>query len=116
MTRLAIDLLLGIAVLAAWVGAAGFLRLRDPLDRLHCVAFVNATAWVALAVAAFVADGLSDRALTILLVAVIGLVAGAAMSHATGRALLLRGDVPRAAAAAGMAPPADTRVGEGTLG
>lgn len=96
MTGLVIDALLAIAVLAAWLGCAGFARLRAPLDRLHCVAFVNATAGAALTAAAFVADGPSIRAFKILLVAGISLLAGAALSHASGRALLLRGSAPEA--------------------
>ena len=96
MTRIVLDVLLAVVVLAAWLGGAGFLRLRSPLDRMHCVAFVNAVAGVALTVAAFVSDGASDRALKILLFTVVSLLTGAAMSHAIGRALLLRGSAPEA--------------------
>ena len=98
MTRLAIDALLAVAVLAAWLGCAGFARLRAPLDRMHCVAFVNAVSGTALVLAAFVSDGASVRALKVLLVAVVSLVGGAALSHATGRALLLRGSAPESGA------------------
>ncbi len=91
MSQVVVDGLLAFAVLAAWLGCAGYARLRTPLDRMHCVAFVNATAWVALTVAAFVADGASSRALKIAAITVVNLVAGAAVSHATGRAVLLRG-------------------------
>ncbi len=90
MSAVAIDGLLAIVVLATWLGCAGYARLRTPLDRMHCVAFVNATAWVALTAAAFVSDGCSGRALKILAITVVNLLAGAAMSHATGRAVLLR--------------------------
>ncbi len=94
MTMVIIDVLLGVVVLAVWLGCAGFARLRAPLDRLHCVAFVNAAAGTALTVTAFVADGASTRALKILLITVVSLLGGAALSHATGRALLLRGSTP----------------------
>ena len=87
MTGAVIAALLALVVLAAWIGCAGFARLRTPLDRMHCVAFVNATAGLALTVAAFVSDGLSDRALKILLMAATLLLVGSAMSHATGRAI-----------------------------
>jgi multicomponent Na+:H+ antiporter subunit G len=93
VSRIATDILLAILVLAAWLGCAGFARLRTPLDRLHCAAFVNAVSGTALTIAAFVADGVSDRALKVLLITGLSLLAGAAMSHATGRALLLRGAV-----------------------
>ena len=100
MSRIAIEALLAILVLAAWLGCAGFARLRAPLDRMHCAAFVNATSGTALAAAAFVADGVSDRALKVLLVTGFSLLAGAAMSHATGRALLLRGSASQEKGAA----------------
>ncbi len=90
MTKLAIDALLVLAVLAAWLGAAGFARLRAPLDRIHCVAFVNATSGIAVLLAALLAEGPTTRVIKILLIVGIGLLAGSAMSHATGRALLLR--------------------------
>ncbi len=88
---LAVDILLGLAVLAAWLGCAGFVRMRSPLDRIHCVAFVNATSGVCVLLAAVLTEGPTTRVFKILLIVGIGLLAGAAMSHATGRALLLRG-------------------------
>ena len=94
MTRAIIDVLLAVIVLSAWLGSAGFARLRAPLDRMHCVAFVYATAGIALVVLAFVADGVSVRALKVLLIVGIGLLGGAAQSHATGRALTLRASNP----------------------
>lgn len=99
--RLAIDLLLAAVVLGAWIGCAGFARLRSPFDRMHCVAFVNTVSGSALTIAAFLADGASIRACKILLITVVSLLAGAAMSHVTGRALLLRGPAPAAEPAVG---------------
>lgn len=90
MTAIVTDTLLVLAVLGAWLGCAGFARLRDPLDRLHCVAFVNVVSGGALIVAAFVSDGLSVRAGKLLLAVGVSLLAGAASAHAIGRALTLR--------------------------
>lgn len=90
MRAVAIDALLAAAVLLCWLGAAGFLRLRSALDRLHCVTFVNLGTGLAILVAGGVADGASDRVLKILLLDAALLVSGAALAHATGRALLLR--------------------------
>ena len=89
--KLAAEILLGLGVLAAWLGCAGFARMRSPLDRMHCVAFVNATSGVCVLLAAALTEGPTTRVFKILLIVGIGLLAGAAMSHATGRALLLRG-------------------------
>ena len=116
MTRVALDGLLGIAVLAAWLGCAGFLRLRTALDRMHCVAFVYATTGTLLTAAAFVSDGASDRALKILLLTVVGLLTGAAMSHATGRALLLRGSASEAEEPAHLVVASDVATGDGARG
>lgn len=116
MTQVAIGLLLGVMMASAWLGVAGFLRLRTTLDRVHCVTFVNAAAGLALVATAFVADGASDRALKILLMVAVSLVSGAALSHATGRALLLRGSAPEAAAAARLAVVADTADADGARG
>lgn len=85
-----IDALLAVMVLLVWLGCAGFARLRTPLDRLHCVAFVNVTAGSVLVLLAFLSDGASVRAGKILLLVATGLVAGAALSHATGRMILMR--------------------------
>jgi multicomponent Na+:H+ antiporter subunit G len=87
----AIDALLIVMVLATWLGCAGFARLRGPLDRMHCVTFVAVTAGTALTLAAFLADGVSDRALKILVVTLLCLLSGAVNAHAIGRALLTRG-------------------------
>lgn len=116
MTRVALDGLLGLAVLSAWLGCAGFLRLRTALDRLHCVAFVYATTGTLLTAAAFVSDGASDRALKILLLTVVGLLTGAAMSQATGRALLLRGSAPEAEQAAHLVVAPVAAAGNGSRG
>lgn len=85
-----IDAALGISVAAVWLGVAAFARLRAPLDRLHCITFVNVVAGLFLSAGAFIADGASNRALKVLLIVVLNCVSGAAMSHATGRALLQR--------------------------
>jgi multicomponent Na+:H+ antiporter subunit G len=86
----AIDAPLLLAVLCAWLGCVGFVRLRGPLDRLHCVAFVNVTVGLTVTLAAFAADGVSTRSLKILLIFALTLLAGAAGTHVTGRAVLRR--------------------------
>jgi multicomponent Na+:H+ antiporter subunit G len=90
--QLAADVFLIVAIAACWLGAAGLLRLRTPLDRVHAVTFVNAAAGSAITIAAFLAVGPTDRAFKILVIAVVNLVSGAVLSHMTGRALTARGD------------------------
>ena len=84
-----------VVVGATWLGCLGFVRLRTPLDRLHCVTFVNVAAGTALCIAAFLADGASTRALKILLTVIVSVCYGAALSHASGRALWLRAQAGR---------------------
>ncbi len=93
MTAWIIAVLLAVVVAGTWLGCVGFARLRVPLDRLHCVTFVNTVAGTALTAAAFIADGPSTRALKILLITVVSLAYGAALSHAAGRALWVRAGV-----------------------
>ena len=95
MTSAALDLCLGLAVLCAWIGCFGALRLRSALDRLHAVAFTNAAAGVLIAVAAVLTDGISTRSVKLAGLVAFMLVTGAAVSHASGRALALR-DGPQA--------------------
>ena len=85
-----IGILLALSVLASWVGAIGFLRLRTAYDRLHCVTLASAGTGLPLAGVGFVSDGLSARAIKILLLAIIVLISGSAVGHATARALLIR--------------------------
>ena len=94
MTSIAIVTLLAICVAAVWLGCAGFVRLNSNLDRIHCIAFVNATAGLSLTTATFIADGASVRAIKVLLITICSLLVGAAVSHAMGAALLDRDSVP----------------------
>ena len=95
MRGLICDLCLALAVLAAWLGALGFLRLRSALDRLHCTTFVLAASGPPLVLAAILDEGLTTRSIKLAALVVTLLVTGAATSHAVGRALLLR-DGPHA--------------------
>jgi multicomponent Na+:H+ antiporter subunit G len=90
VSEIIIAILLGLAVLSAWIGCWGFVRMSTALDRLHCAAFVNAAAGLSLTAAVVVQDGARDRTLKMCFVLVILLLGGAALSHAAGRALVLR--------------------------
>ena len=90
MTVVIVDILLAIAVVAAWVGALGFARLASALDRLHCVGFTTIGCGLPIVAAAFVADGPSTRAFKMLLLLAVALVAGAAVNQAVARAIFTR--------------------------
>jgi multicomponent Na+:H+ antiporter subunit G len=82
--------LLALAVFASWLGALGFARLKDPLDRLHAVTFVNAATGLPILLAGLIADGASDRVAKLALLVAACLWSGAALAHATGRAIRAR--------------------------
>lgn len=84
--------ILAVAVFTAWLGVAGAARLRAPLDRLHAVAFVNIATGGTVAVACFATEGVTARSLKVLFAVLLSWVIGAALAHATGRALAKRGD------------------------
>ncbi|HYZ21557.1 MAG TPA: monovalent cation/H(+) antiporter subunit G [Rhodopila sp.] len=83
---------LSALVVAVWIGCLGFVRLSSPYDRLHCATFIAAAGGVLAVLAAFLADGTSDRAWKIVLVVLLVLVNGSALSHAVSRAMAWRED------------------------
>ena len=89
-TDLLLWLVLVPTIAAIWIGCLAALRLPAALDRMHAVTFVTIAGSTGLTLAAFVADGISTRSLKILGLSLLLVVASAALSHATGRALLIR--------------------------
>lgn len=85
-----IGIILLLVAVVIWIGCVGFIRLRTPFDRLHCATFVAAAAGPLVVLLAFCADGSSSRAWKIVLLVVLLLVDGAALSHATSRTIDLR--------------------------
>lgn len=85
-----IAVLLGLAVLATWLSAFALLRQSRALDRLHAVSFLNVATGVLVTAAAFASDGVSGRSLKILFMMIVLVACGAVLSHAAGRALLMR--------------------------
>lgn len=84
------EALLALAVAAAWLGCAGFARLVWPLDRLHCVTFINPTSGALILAAAVLWGGAADDVLKTAVLMTALLVGGAAIAHATARAILQR--------------------------
>ena len=80
-------LLLAVAVAAVWLGCVGFIRLTDAFDRLHCVAFVGIAAGVPVMLAGWVSQGADPSMVKVCFLIACILVNGAALGHATGRAL-----------------------------
>lgn len=85
-----IAILLALAVAATWLSAIALLRMPRALDRFHAVSFLNIVTGVTLTGAAFAADGISGRSLKILFMMALLVGFGSVLTHAAGRALLLR--------------------------
>lgn len=86
----AVEVLLALCVLTAWLGAAGFARLAWPLDRLHCVTFVNVACGAFALLAAALWGGSADDVVKVAFLLGALLVGGAIIGHATARAIVRR--------------------------
>ena len=81
-------LVLGVA--CVWLGCAGFVRLTSAYDRLHCVTFVTLAGGGAVFLASWADLGMSPTVLKVLFLLLYAVMNGAALGHATGRAILHR--------------------------
>lgn len=86
----AVGLLLGAGVLAAWLGTAALVRLGTPFERLHVVTFLNLAAGLPIAIAAVLTGGASAGSIKVVLIFLSTALTGALLGHATARALHLR--------------------------
>lgn len=86
----AVAALLAALVLTVWLGAAGFTRLAWPLDRLHCVTFVNVTCGALSLIAAGLWGASLDDVIKLAFLLGSLLIGGAAIGHATARAIVRR--------------------------
>jgi multisubunit Na+/H+ antiporter MnhG subunit len=89
--QLALDVLVGLGVAAELVCCVGLLTMRSALDRLHYANAATTVGPLLVAAAIVVREGIgSAQALNALLVMLVLLVAGPAVTSATARALRLR--------------------------
>jgi multisubunit Na+/H+ antiporter MnhG subunit len=90
--NVAVDALLAVAVVVAWITTAAFVRWRSGYDRLHAITFFNLFAGAAITAAAVIHDGLTARTFQCVLVWLVVASAGALLSHAIARTLRVRGE------------------------
>jgi multicomponent Na+:H+ antiporter subunit G len=84
------EALLALAVLMAWLATVGFARLTWPLERLHCVSFANVTCGALILASAVLWGGPADDLVKLAMLLAVLLVGGAAIAHATARAIVRR--------------------------
>lgn len=81
---------LGLLVAVAWLAALAFLRMKTPMDRLHCSAFVTVAGGALLFIAVMLQDGGSSRTWKTGFLVLLSITVSATVSHALARALQLR--------------------------
>ena len=87
---LSIDALLGIVVLACWIGSIGMWRMKQPIQALHYISVPASLGIIALAIAVFIEAGNTQASWKTLLIAIVVLGINAVVGHATGRAFRAR--------------------------
>ncbi|MFI4886024.1 MAG: cation:proton antiporter [Steroidobacterales bacterium] len=90
MSAAVMQALLALAVLAAGRGVAGLRRHDRPLDRLHCVSFVNVSCGASILIAAALQGGAPDDVIKLAMLTGALLLGGAAIAHSTARAIVRR--------------------------
>lgn len=90
MKAATIDVLLGVAVAVQALAGLGVALMRNGYARLHYAAAASTVGPVAIAVAAVLEESLSETGVKAVIVAVVVLVGGALLTHATGRAAVVR--------------------------
>ncbi|HKS89730.1 MAG TPA: monovalent cation/H(+) antiporter subunit G [Stellaceae bacterium] len=88
--QLAEIVLLALGVAALWLAAFGMLLLPNALARLHCVSFAGAAGAFCFPAAVVIERGGNPLGLKSILLAILLLLSGAVVVHATGRGLRYR--------------------------
>ena len=87
---MAIYVLLGIVVLASWLGVLGMLRMPHPTQALQYVALPATAGIASLIIAVFLQTGIGPPAWKTLLIGLVLLAVNAVVTHATARAFRTR--------------------------
>jgi multicomponent Na+:H+ antiporter subunit G len=88
--QIAIDLLLGIAVLVTVLSAVGIAVMRDPYQKLHFIAPPASIAAICVVAALFIGEKQKQAAGKAVLVAFLLYFMNAVITHATARAHYVR--------------------------
>lgn len=111
---IAVDVLLGLAVLVTALSSIGVLVMRDVFQKIHYVTPVSVVAPVLVALAVLVRSGASNRSAVAWLTVFFLVLASPFLSHATMRTARIRiqGDWRGRKAGGGAGTPADATKAE----
>jgi monovalent cation/proton antiporter MnhG/PhaG subunit len=88
--QLAVDVLLGIAVVVALISCLGVISMPNVFDRLHLVTPASVLSPILVAIAVVVKELFNTRGIKALMVTAVLLVLSPVLNHATARALRIR--------------------------
>lgn len=88
--EIAVDMLLAITSLACWLGVLGMLRMRDPFQALHYLAYPAILGMGALTAAMFVQTGWSPAAWKCGIILLVLIASNSVGTHAAARAFRQR--------------------------
>lgn len=83
-------ILLGLVVLSCWIGCAGIVRMREPMQSLHYLSLPACVGSVALVGAVFLQTGSSQASWKTVLICFVLLAINSVVTHATARAFRTR--------------------------
>jgi monovalent cation/proton antiporter MnhG/PhaG subunit len=86
MRTVAIEGLLALSVLIAWVSVLGMLRMRDPYQRMHYISPPASLSAIFIVVAIFLQRGLKPESFKALFTAVVLIAMNTFVTHAASRA------------------------------
>jgi len=81
-----VEVLLGVTVLACWIGVLGMIRMRDPYQALHYLGVPGIVGMGSLTAAVFVATGWNQASWKCAIILVLLLAANSVGTHAAARA------------------------------
>ena len=84
--RLAVEVLLWLAVAVAWACCLGMLLMEDFFDKLHFMAPVTTVSMFAILIAVVIEEGAGQATMKTIVIAIVLLLINAVLTHATARA------------------------------
>ncbi len=87
---IAVEVLLAVAVISAWICCLGMVIISDFYERLHYMASVSTVSMFAVLVAVVIQEGWGQATIKTILIAIVIFVMNAVLTHATARAARVR--------------------------